>query len=96
MAKAKKSKKTKRIMLITIFCLCVNSYILYSVGSVFKDVYLKKLEKKELSAQLIVLQDEEKKLQAEASKLQDPSYIAKYAREKFLYSGKNEYIIKVR
>lgn len=39
--------------------------------------------------------EEEEELKSEISKLQDPEYMAKYAREKYLYSGKDEIIIKI-
>ena len=35
-------------------------------------------------------------LKSEVNKLKDPVYVAKYAREKFFYSGKNEYIIRMK
>lgn len=38
---------------------------------------------------------EESILKDEINKLQDPEYLAKYAREKFLYSKKGEIIIKI-
>ena len=38
---------------------------------------------------------EEEKLQSEITKLQDPEYIARYAREKYLYSKDGEIIIKI-
>ena len=37
---------------------------------------------------------EEEKLQSEITKLQDPEYIARYAREKYLYSAPDEIIIR--
>ena len=40
------------------------------------------------------LSDEEE-LNDEINKLQDPEYMAKYAREKYLYSKKGEIIIKI-
>ena len=41
------------------------------------------------------LVSEEELLEKEVNKLQDPEYIAKYAREKYLYSKDGEYIIKI-
>lgn len=38
---------------------------------------------------------EEEKLKSEINKLQDPEYIARYAREKYLYSKDDEIIIKI-
>ena len=47
-----------------------------------KTVYNEKLEKEE-------------ELKSEINRLQDPEYMARYAREKYLYSGKDEIIIKI-
>ena len=38
---------------------------------------------------------EEEDLKSEINKLQDPEYMARYAREKYLYSKKDEIIIKI-
>jgi len=38
---------------------------------------------------------DEENLKSEINKLQDPEYMAKYAREKFLYSKDGEIIIKI-
>ena len=93
--KKKKNKKTKRILLFTFICLSVNCYIIFSVGSIFKDVKDKKEEKSSLAIKLDELKEETEALKVEANKLQDKEYISKYAREKFLYSGENEYILKM-
>ena len=53
-------------------------------------------EKKNLNKELTELKEEEDILKSEVNKLKDPVYIAKYAREKFLYSGDDEYIIRMK
>ena len=60
-----------------------------------KVIELKK-EQQELSGTLVELKEKEETLKAEVNKLQDPDYIAKYAREKFMYSGDGEYIIRIK
>lgn len=92
----KKVKKTKRLILVTIFCLAINGYVLYSVGSILKDVQAKKEEKQILSSELVLLKEKQEELKVEVNKLQDSEYVARYAREKYLYSGKNEYILKLK
>lgn len=93
----KNNKKTKkRICLLIFICLIINGAIFYSLGKVWQNIYEKKLEKESLTANLTNLKEDEEKLKVEVNKLKDPAYIAKYAREKFLYSGKNEYIIKIK
>lgn len=99
MAKRKsklKRKKARRIFFVTLFCLAINAYILYSIGTILSDVYEMKTEKKELSGKLENLKEQEEILKSEVNKLKDPVYVAKYAREKFLYSGDNEYIIRMK
>ena len=41
------------------------------------------------------LLEQEASLRSEVSKLQDPDYIARYAREKYLYSKDGEIIIRI-
>lgn len=96
MAKKKTKKSVKRISLVILLCLAINGYVFYYVGSILNQVYLKKKEAVELKDELIVLKEEEEKLQVEVNKLQDPSYVAKYARERFLYSKNGEYIVKIK
>lgn len=97
MAKVKlKKKKAKRLFLVTIFCCAINFYVIYSVGSVLMDVKEKESEKIKLSVELDSLKEKQEKLAMEVNKLQDEDYIARYAREKFLYSGKDEYIIRIK
>lgn len=101
MARRKSSKKLKRkrmrrILLVTLVCLAINSYVIYSVGSILTDVYNMKQERKKLNNELEELKEEEDILKSEVKKLKDPVYVAKYAREKFFYSGANEYIIRMK
>lgn len=91
-----KRKRVKRILLVSLICFSINAYILYSVGSIFGDVYSMKLEKKVLTTELNDLKETEEVLKSEVNKLRDPIYVAKYAREKFLYSGQGEYIIRMK
>ena len=41
------------------------------------------------------LLEEEESLNSEITKLQDPDYVARYAREKYMYSLPNEVIIRI-
>lgn len=98
---AKKNKKaskkrTKRLLLFGMLCLIVNGYLIYSLVGIWQQVYQKKHEKEELSEKLTNLQETEEELKVQVNKLKDPDYVAKYAREKYLYSGSNEYIIRIK
>ena len=41
------------------------------------------------------LMQEEKQLKSDVNKLQDPEYVARYAREKYMYTKDGELIIKI-
>ena len=52
-------------------------------------------EEEKLKAELLNLQDEKADLKIEIKKLNNPEYVARYAKEKYLYSADGEYIIKI-
>ena len=54
-----------------------------------------KEQKKELEDRISSLKEEEKVLESDIQKLEDPSYVARYAREKYLYSKDGEIIIRM-
>ena len=58
-------------------------------------IYVKNREKKEFEKELLELKDKEEELKATVTKLQDPDYVARYAREKYLYSKDGEIIIRI-
>ena len=60
-----------------------------------KEIYDKYKEKQELDQKLADLKDKEAELRVDVDKLQDPDYIARYAREKYLYSKNGEKILKI-
>ena len=67
----------------------------YTIGKYWVEIYGKYQEKKELKQQLVVLKEKEEELRVDASKLQDPDYIARYAREKYSYSKDGEIILRI-
>ena len=54
-----------------------------------------KEQKKELEDRIASLKEEEKVMESDIQKLEDPSYVARYAREKYLYSKDGEIIIRM-
>lgn len=52
-------------------------------------------EQKEIKSNIDILKDNEDNLKNEIVKLKDPDYLARYARENYMYSKDGEYIIKV-
>ncbi len=92
----KASKKDKRrillllIILIPLLVLFISNMWKYG-AQIFKNIKTKE----ELDVVYKEKLKEEEKLQSEIIKLQDPEYIARYAREKYLYSKDGEIIIKI-
>lgn len=90
------TKKDKRrilvlvVILIPLLILFVSNMWKYGV-----QIYKNKKEKQELDIVYKKTLQEEEKLQSEIIKLQDPDYVARYAREKYLYSKDGEIIIKI-
>ena len=92
-SKARRKRRVKSIFVFVFFMLLI-SYLSYNLFvSINKIISINK-EKKELEGRIVSLQEEEKKLQADIQKLEDPTYIARYPREKYLYSKDGELIIR--
>lgn len=93
MKKTKKEKKRLFMISAVIILLLVSL-----VDSVTKD-WTKIMENKgkieKLSAEYKELLDNEEKLASEVAKLQDDEYIARYAKEKFMFSAEGETIIRL-
>lgn len=60
------------------------------------NIYHLQKEEKLLNNQLNTLKYDEKLLKVEIEKLKDPEYLARYARENYLYSKNGEIVIKVQ
>ena len=56
-------------------------------------IYNNKKEKERLESVYTSLLNDEANLEDDVKKLQDPEYVAKYAREKYLYTKEGEYVI---
>ena len=91
-----KKKRVKRILLFGTAFLLIDCSIIYTYASTWGQIYNKNNEGKELAIQLNTLKEEKDELKTTVEKLNNPEYMAKYAREKRLYSGKNEYIIRIK
>ena len=93
--KSCKIKRNRRILLLGFGSIAVIIAMTLTIGKYWLDIYDKYKEKQELEDRLSDLKMEEKKLRLDADKLQDPDYIARYAREKYSYSKDGEFIIKI-
>lgn len=96
MAKNKtKTKSRRRMLFLGLTSIIVIVATTFTIGKYWIEIYDKYQEQKKLEKELISLKNKEKKLKVDANKLQDPDYIARYAREKYLYSKDGEFILKI-
>ncbi len=96
MAKRKSNKKAKRrIFVFFIFFGAIIGSLSYSFFTNVEKIIEIKKDKSGLNTKLADLQEEEKVLNSDIKKLQDPEYVARYAREKYLYSKDGELIIRL-
>ncbi len=76
-------------------CFLVITVVLYASVNFSLEIIDKYSEKQKLESKLLNLKEEEQRLAVDVKKLQNPEYVARYLREKFLYSKEGEYIIKL-
>ncbi len=94
-SKRKKKKDNKLYVLLVVTCFVL---IIALIGTVFKDystVIKNRKETSELEVKYQDLLEEETSLNSEVVKLQDPVFVARYAREKYLYSKNGETILRI-
>ena len=96
MAKKKKvKKKAKRIMTFGLFSVLLIIVVIFTLLSVFVEIINTYEEKQDLENKLVALEKKEKQLETDVKKLEDPEYLARYAREKYFYSKDGELIIRI-
>ena len=93
--KRKVKKKARRIATFGLISIVLIVLIVITLGSVFKEIIDKYYEKKELENKLVSLEEKEKELEQDVKKLEDPEYLARYAREKYFYSKDGELILRI-
>ena len=84
-----------RICLYILVLLAIVGFVGLTCFNSWKEIYNNIHTKKELEQKYNSLIDKEDELSDEVNKLQDPEYVAKYAREKYLYTKDGEIIIDV-
>ena len=97
MAKEKVKLKSD-VSVIRSLLVFVALFMLILIGTVFNDWTTIKenvKETEELNAKYQTLLEEEASLNSEVIKLQDPEYVARYAREKYMYTKNGEKILKI-
>ena len=92
--KVNKGAKRRLLLWFSIFIVLV-SYMSYNTVRYWKEIISNKKETKRLEKDYKKLVSDKEILETDLLKLQDPEYVAKYAREKYLYSKDGELIIKI-
>lgn len=96
--KKKKKLKKKKDNHIVFLLLAVVMFIVILISTIFNDVQqiiMNRNKTEELNIKYIELLEEEASLNGEVIKLQDPEYIARYAREKYMYTKDGEKILTI-
>lgn len=91
----KRKQVTRKIIFVFLIYIVLGVLLLDSLVKTSYQLYTKNKEKKKFQEELEVLKDTEDELKGQVNKLQDPDYIARYAREKYLYSKDGEIIIRI-
>ena len=91
----KTRKQKKRLVFISLTIIALLVSLATSLYSDFIQIINNKKEITILTKEYEKLLDEEKSLSSEVTKMQDPNYVARYAKEKYLYSQDGEIIIRI-
>ncbi len=96
MAKTRRKKKVRaRFFLLGLTSMFIIVAVTFTIGKYWIEIIDKYKEKKVLEKELTSLKEKEEELKVDADKLQNPEYIARYAREKYLYSKEGEYVLQI-
>lgn len=91
-----KRKKRNRFLLLGSFSIVVIVFTTYTTGKYWVQIYEKYQENKRLDKELKQLKKKEEALKVDVNKMKDSDYIARYAREKYLYSKDGEFILSIK
>lgn len=83
------------MFLISLVIILLLVSLVNSVASEWTKIMDNNNKIEELSKKYNSLLNEEKKLSSEVIKLQDSDYVARYAKEKYMYSADGETIIRI-
>ena len=93
--KAASIKDKRRLFILTMIFIPLLIYFVSNMFSYWSSIYKNIKEKEKLEFVYNESLEEEENLKSEITRLKDPEYIARYAREKYLYSKNGELIIKI-
>lgn len=94
MAKKQKKARARLCLFVPVCCLVVVA-IFTAVGNYWVQIANKYQEKSALKQEMLSLREKEAQLKIDVEKLEDPDYVARYAREKYMYSKDGEIIIRL-
>ena len=94
MAKRKR-KSRRRVFVLGLTSIVIIVAVTFTIGKYWIEIFDKYREKSVLEKELTSLKEKEEELKVDADKLQNPDYIARYAREKYLYSKAGEFILQI-
>ena len=95
MAKRKNKKSKRRLAFFGTLSLFIIAYFVFNFCYYSYRIMVLEKTKSDLESELSTLKKNEETLNSDIQKLKDPEYIAKYARENYMYSKDGEYIIKI-
>lgn len=95
MKKKRRLKPKIRIFITLVVAIVLFGYLSFSAINYGISKAKYENEEKELNEKLNSLKDKEDDLNQEIGKLKDDDYLARYAREEYLYSKDGEYVIKI-
>lgn len=95
MKKRKVKKSGVRLFYFGTLSFFIICYFLFNLCYYSYRLMVLKKTKNDLETQLFSLKNTEDSLNSDIVKLKDPEYIAKFARENYMYSKDGEYIIKI-
>lgn len=87
-------KQKRRLLFISLTIIVLLVCLVTSVSKDITQIYKNRKEVANLTSKYESLLDKQKKLSSEVAKMQDPEYVVRYAKEKYLYSTDNEIIIR--
>ncbi len=96
MKKKKITKASKRRLIFfgTLSIVCIISFFV-SLSCYIVDIYNLKHEAKQLESKMTELKQNEDNLKTQIDMLKDEEYLARYARENYLYSKDGEIVFKI-
>lgn len=94
--KTKQKKKDNSRIGFLLFSVVVFIVVLIStISNDLQQIISNKKETEELNQKYVELLEEEASLSSEVTKLQDPDYLKRYAREKYMYTMDGEKILTI-